>query len=226
MYRLKTNTTRCLTALLVAGAGLSACQSVPSNYSPSFGAGAIDPSNTSAYDLPLAEAEAKLSAIEESLVPSPRGKPAVEPLLDGVRPRIVDADLQCVPFARDASGIDIRGNANRWWKLAAGKYSRARRPQEGAVFVMRGYRTARRGHVAVVKQILDPRTIVVDHANWGNDGRIYLSAPIRDESAKNDWSKVRVWYTPTNQWGSRLYRAKGFILPTTAVAGSFALGSN
>jgi hypothetical protein len=75
---------------------------------------------------------------------------------------------------------------------------------------------------------LDDRTIVVDHANWGNDGRIYLSAPIRDESAKNDWSKVRVWYTPNNQWGRRLYRAKGFIYPTTAVAsrGSFGLGSN
>jgi hypothetical protein len=174
----------------------------------------------------LAEAEAKLSAIEENLVPTPRSKPGADPLLAGVQPRIVDADLQCVPFARDASGIDIRGNANRWWKLAEGKYARTRRPQEGAVFVMRGYQTARRGHVAVVKQVLDPRTIVVDHANWGNDGRIYLSAPMRDESAKNDWSKVRVWYTPTNQWGRRLYRAKGFILPTTVVAGSFASGSN
>jgi hypothetical protein len=226
VYRLKTNTTHCLTALLIVGVGLSACQTGPSSYSTSFSDGAIQPANTTNYDLPLAEAEAKLSAIEESLVPTPRAKPGAEPLLAGVQPRIVDADLQCVPFARDASGIDIRGNANRWWKLAAGKYARTRHPQEGAVFVMRGYQTARRGHVAVVKQVLDPRTIVVDHANWGNDGRIYLSAPMRDESAKNDWSKVRVWYTPTNQWGRRLYRAKGFILPTTAVAGSFASGSN
>jgi hypothetical protein len=216
-----------LTALLVAGVGLSACQTVPSNYSTSFAGGAIEPANTSNYDLPLAEAEAKLTAIEEGFAsPMPRSKPTTEALLAEVRPRIVDADLQCVPFARDASGIDIRGNANRWWTLAQGKYTRSRRPQEGAVFVMRGYSTARRGHVAVVKQILDPRTIVVDHANWGNDGRIYLSAPMRDESPKNDWSKVRVWYTPTNQWGRRLYRAKGFILPTTAVAGSFTSGSN
>lgn len=226
VYRLKTNTTRCLTALLIAGASLSACQSVPSNYSTSFAGAAIAPSNTSAYDLPLAEAEAKLTAIEEGLTPSPRTKPSAEPLLEGLSPRIVDAAVQCVPFAREASGIEIRGDANRWWKLAQGKYSRSRRPQEGAVFVMRGYRTDLRGHVAVVKQVRDPRMIVVDHANWGNDGRIYLSTPIRDESAKNDWSKVRVWHTPTNQWGRRLYRAKGFILPTTAVAGSFALGSN
>jgi surface antigen len=139
----------------------------------------------------------------------------------------VDADVQCVPFAREASGIEIRGDANRWWKLAEGRYTRARRPAEGAVLVMRGYRTARRGHVAVVRQVVDPRTIVVDHANWGNDGRIYLSAPILDESPKNDWSRVRVWHTPTNQWGKRIYKAKGFILPTTAVAGAGMIsGSN
>jgi surface antigen len=169
------------------------------------------------------------ATVEDALVPSTRSKSATAAdLLSDVRPSIVDANLQCVPFARDASGVDIRGNANKWWKLAAGKYTRASRPQEGSVFVMRGYKTVQRGHVAVVRQILDDRTIVVDHANWGNDGRIYLSAPIRDESKKNDWSKVRVWYTPTNQWGRRLYRAKGFIYPTTSVAhsGSFALGSN
>jgi hypothetical protein len=61
---------------------------------------------------------------------------------------------------------------------------------------------------------------VVDHANWGNDGRIYLDAPMKDESPKNDWSMVRVWYTPNNAWGKRIYRTRGFILPTTAVASS------
>lgn len=171
----------------------------------------------------------KHATVEDALAPAPGTKAATaSQLLADIRPRIVDADLECVPFARDASGVDIRGNANKWWKLAAGKYTRSTHPQEGSVFVMRGYKTARRGHVAVVRQILDDRTIVVDHANWGNDGRIYLSAPIRDESVKNDWSKVRVWYTPNNEWGRRIYRAKGFIYPGTSVAnsGSFALGSN
>jgi hypothetical protein len=156
----------------------------------------------------------------------PRMKPGDAALLAGVQPEILDPDspLQCVPFAREASGIDIYGDAKNWWKRAAGKYSRTRRPQEGAVFVMKGYRTARRGHVAVVRQVLDSRTIVIDHANWGNDGRIYLNAPVRDESPKNDWSMVRVWYTPANQWGKRIYRARGFILPTTAVASNASAG--
>jgi hypothetical protein len=147
--------------------------------------------------------------------------PSLTPAVPGnVLPRIVSPEkpLQCVPYARSESGIEIRGNANRWWQLAAGKYQRSRRPEEGSVFVMKGYQTARRGHVAVVKQIVDSRTIVVDHANWGNDGRIYLQAPVRDLSPKNDWSQVQVWFTPGQQWGRRVYKAKGFILPTTAVA--------
>lgn len=152
--------------------------------------------------------------------------PSVTAAVPGnVLPRIVSPEkpLQCVPYARSESGIEIRGNANRWWQLAAGKYQRSRRPEEGSVFVMKGYQTARRGHVAVVKQIVDSRTIVVDHANWGNDGRIYLQAPIRDLSPKNDWSQVQVWFTPGQQWGRRVYKAKGFILPTTAVASATGL---
>jgi surface antigen len=140
--------------------------------------------------------------------------------LGSVKPQILDpiSPLQCVRFARELSGIDIYGDAKNWWKLAKGKYTRTQRPEVGAVVVMKGYRTTRRGHVAVVQKIIDDRTIVVDHANWGNDGRIYLSAPMRDESKNNDWSQVRVWYTPNNTWGKRIYKTRGFILPATTMA--------
>ncbi|HEC70939.1 MAG TPA: CHAP domain-containing protein, partial [Roseobacter sp.] len=30
----------------------------------------------------------------------------------------------CVPFARNASGVNIRGNANTWWGKAEGSYAR------------------------------------------------------------------------------------------------------
>lgn len=148
-----------------------------------------------------------------------------------VLPKVIRADrpLQCVPFARAQSGIEIRGNANRWWQLAAGRYTRSKRPEAGSVLVMKGYRSNRRGHVAVVTKVVDERTIVVDHANWGNDGKIHLQAPIRDLSPNNDWSEVQVWFTPANQWGQRVYKAKGFILPTTELAAASApvvAGSN
>src|SRR5688572_24210456 len=41
--------------------------------------------------------------------------------------------LQCVPYARAQSGIDIRGNALTWWDQAAGRYRRGAEPQVGAV---------------------------------------------------------------------------------------------
>ena len=30
--------------------------------------------------------------------------------------------LQCVPYARDVTGIDIYGDAHTWWQQAAGRY--------------------------------------------------------------------------------------------------------
>jgi surface antigen len=164
------------------------------------------------------EHEGKLSGVDEHAA-GPRKADEIE-LVERVNPRIVRESrfLQCVRFVQEATGIDIRGNANRWWELAKGQYARSHRPEEGSILVMRGWRSDRRGHVAVVKEILDERTIVIDHANWLNDGRIYLNAPVRDESPKNDWSRVRVWYTPGETWGQRIYKAKGFIYPDRDVA--------
>lgn len=219
---MRTTALNYITALSLTGIGLSGCETIQSVSSPSFVDFASQRSEetTNLVDASPADDQA-VSRRWASLVPRPKPETGDAALLANIQPQILKTGqpLQCVPFARDASGIEIRGDAKNWWRLAAGKYARSRRPHEGSVFVMRGYQTSRRGHVAVVRQILDTRTIVVDHANWGNDGQIYLNAPVRDESPKNDWSQVRVWFTPGDQWGRRIYRAKGFIHPTTAVAG-------
>lgn len=122
------------------------------------------------------------------------------------------ANLQCVPFARRESGVEIFGNANTWWRQAAGRYETAEAPSESAVMVLRGYATDRRGHVAVVKEIVSPRLIIVDHANWLNGGEITRDVPIMDVSEAGDWSEVRVWHVPGRHWGARTYRVQGFIL--------------
>jgi hypothetical protein len=80
------------------------------------------------------------------------------------------------------------------------------------VLVLHGYQDPNRGHVAVVKEIVSPRMIIVDHANWLNHGEITRDVPVRDISPNNDWSQVQVWYVPTRQWGSRAYDVQGFIL--------------
>lgn len=122
--------------------------------------------------------------------------------------------LQCVPFARKASGIGIRGDAWTWWRSAEGRYARGRTPEAGAVLVMKKTRRLRRGHLAVVTQVLDSRTILVDQSNWLNRGRLHLNTAVLDVSRENDWSAVRVWYTPGGRFGSGTYAVHGFVYPT------------
>jgi surface antigen len=122
-----------------------------------------------------------------------------------------DTPLQCVPYARDHSGIKIFGDAYTWWDKAAGKYPRGALPEPGAVMVLHNYAGPNHGHVAVVRQVTDAREIRIDHANWLNDGSIYLNDPVQDVSRDNDWSVVRVFNIKTGAWGGRLYPVQGFI---------------
>lgn len=128
--------------------------------------------------------------------------------------------LQCVPFARAASRIEIYGDAHTWWDQAAGRYPRSNVPAEGSVLVLRGYNTDNRGHVAVVMQIVSEREILVDQANWMNGGEITRRIPVLDVSPGNDWSQVRVWWMPTQSLGVRVYQAQGFIHPLPVLLAS------
>ena len=72
--------------------------------------------------------------------------------------------------------------------------------------VLANYAGPDRGHVAVVKKLVSAREIRVDHANWLDDGSIYVNDPVMDVSAANDWSAVKVWNIKAGSWGAR-----GFI---------------
>jgi surface antigen len=138
---------------------------------------------------------------------------------DADAPTIVQtgSHLYCVKFARELSGIDILGDARTWWDRAAGLYERSANPEAGAVLVFAATKRISRGHVAVVKRIVSAHEIVVDHANWMNDGNIYLNMPVKDVSAAGDWSEVRVWDARDNQWGARTYPVRGFVLARAAL---------
>jgi len=119
--------------------------------------------------------------------------------------------IYCVEFARLASGIALFGDAKTWWDQASKAYAQLANPAAGAVMVFSGRKTMRSGHVAVVKRLVSPREVLVDHANWGRDGRIYLNAPVIDVSPNNDWSQVKVWNVKANTMGTTAYSLKGFI---------------
>lgn len=121
------------------------------------------------------------------------------------------APTQCVPYARQVSGIPIRGDAWTWWRTAQGRYPRSSRPAIGSILTLKRTQRLRFGHIAVVRRIVNNRIIVVDHANWLNRGRIHQATPVIDVSAANDWSAVRVWYTPGRKLGARTYAAYGFV---------------
>ena len=122
--------------------------------------------------------------------------------------------LQCVPFARDASGIDIRGNAETWWDQAAGRFDRGQTPRVGAVMAMPGTAAMPLGHVAVVREVVSDREICIDHSNWspinGRRGQIERDVKVVDVSPKGDWSLVRVWYAPIRALGLRPNPVSGF----------------
>jgi hypothetical protein len=119
--------------------------------------------------------------------------------------------LQCVPYAREHSQVKIYGDAWTWWDQAAGKYERGPVPASGHVMVLHNYAGPNHGHLAVVRRIVSAREIRVDHANWLNDGGVYVNNPVVDVSAANDWSQVRVFNIQTGAWGGRTYPVKGFI---------------
>jgi len=141
--------------------------------------------------------------------------PATGQVAAVAHPRIVKPArrMQCVPYAREQSGIAIRGDAWTWWDKAADSYERSAQPVVGAVMVFSRTSRNRYGHLAVVTDIVNDREIIVRHANWLNKGQIHLDTPIRDVSRNNDWSAVRVWYTPGNILGRSNYPVSGFILP-------------
>ena len=102
--------------------------------------------------------------------------------------------LQCVPFARAESGVEIRGNAKTWWAQAAGTYQRGEEPRQGAVMAFAGTGGMPLGHVAVVKKIVSDREILIDHANWspinGRRGQIEFEPEQRDQPACNSSAQV------------------------------------
>lgn len=123
--------------------------------------------------------------------------------------------LQCVPYAREVSGIRLFGDAHTWWPQAEGRYATGKAPKVGAVMAFRPHRNMLLGHVAAVSRVVDSRRVLLDHANWspidGRRGQIERDVLAVDVSPANDWSAVRVWYHPLGALGKTAWPVEGFI---------------
>ena len=136
---------------------------------------------------------------------------------------LLDYVGQCVPFARAASGIQLYGDAWTWWDQADGRYQRGDAPKVGAVLVFRRTSRLPLGHVAVISRIVEPRVVMVTHANWsrlnGERGHAEQDVTLFDVSPQNDWSDVRVWYRDMDGLGGSTYPVYGFIYGSAAEHG-------
>ncbi len=168
----------------------------------SAAAGAKKPQAAKTSTLKVAKKSAKQSQ------PKPYLASASAPASQG-------AYLQCVGYARQATGMQIYGNAWTWWAGAEGKYDKGNDPRPGAVMVFRSQGKMRHGHVAVVSQVITERYIQISHANWspinGRRGQVEENVNVMDVSPNNDWSQVKVWYGPLSDFGTTVYTTYGFI---------------
>lgn len=134
----------------------------------------------------------------------------------GSGPRVgsigASSSLECAPFARQASGIELYGEAYSWWDQAVGRYDRGQDPVPGGVLVFRRTGRLASGHVSVVRSVVSGRQITVTQANWVHR-RITRDEPVVDVSPGNDWSAVRVWWAPTGALGTTVFPTYGFIAP-------------
>ena len=125
------------------------------------------------------------------------------------------ASIQCAPYARQVSGIQLFGAAREWWDQAQGRYATGNRPRVGAVMTFPAQRSMSGGHVAMVSRVIDSRRVLLDHANWspinGRRGQVEKDVMAIDVSAAGDWSQVRVWYAPIGDVGTTPWAVSGFI---------------
>lgn len=123
----------------------------------------------------------------------------------------VTGGLECVPYARQLSGIQIYGDAHTWWDQAKGRYARGHTPRVGAVMAIEPHNNSHLGHVATITRIIDSRTVLLSHANWSYPGQIERNVTALDVSPDNDWSEVRIWYGPNHNLGASHWPVMGFI---------------
>jgi hypothetical protein len=116
-----------------------------------------------------------------------------------------------VAFAKQDAGIIISGNARDWWYNAEGVYERGHQPETGSVLSFSATGRMPLGHVAVVSDVVDSRTIMIDQAHWAGGG-IRRDMEVKDVSENNDWTAVRVQLAHGGEYGS-IYPTHGFIYP-------------
>jgi surface antigen len=137
--------------------------------------------------------------------------------------------LNCVEYVRKVSGLDLEGDAWKWWSAANGRYERGHTPKENAILVFDHSGIMEHGHVAIVAKVMNDRLITINHANWAHyhslKGHISTGVMVQDVSDKNDWSEVKVMDEASQSFG-RSNRTLGFIYGGSKAAAGAVVADN
>jgi hypothetical protein len=124
--------------------------------------------------------------------------------------------LQCVPYARQASGIQLYGDARTWWSQAAGRYGRGNTPRVGAVMAFRPYGKMVLGHVAMVSRVVDLRRVLLRHANWspinGRRGQVEQDVMAVDVSRPGTGARCACGSIPSRSWAARIGQCRALSI--------------
>jgi surface antigen len=94
----------------------------------------------------------------------------------------------------------------------------------------RPYGKMQLGHVAAVNQVIDSRTVLLNHSNWspinGRAGQVEENVEAKDVSPANDWSEVQVWYDPIHKLGGTRWPVTGFIYNKKAANSNSKAGNS
>jgi len=83
-----------------------------------------------------------------------------------------------------------------WWAHAAYLYDLGYEPRTDAVMAFSTLEPGHAGYVAIVKQMVNDREIVVHLANWHEPESGGADLTAVDVSAAGDWSQVKFWHGP------------------------------
>jgi len=138
--------------------------------------------------------------------------------------RCIDGvSCECVAFVADNGWGSLANNdAKDWWAAAQvnNEYQSGSLPRVGAVMVIDAWGdsgASKYGHVAIVKEIIDDKTILIDHANFDSADTVSLDRMVYDVSASpSHWQNIKIQWNDYNPGGTT-YPVLGFIYPVELV---------
>ena len=137
----------------------------------------------------------------------------------GAGPRIggpATASLECVPYAREVSGIRLYGDAASWWEAAAGQYDRTSQPLPGAVLVFRRTGRLPHGHVSPSSPGCGPRGRSWSARPTGCTAASPAASPWWTSRPATTGARCACGGTRPATLGTTTYPTFGFIAPAFA----------